>query len=94
MIYDGIELCISYAYHPEFPGVASHCRRVAYVSDPEGFPLEGIGRSGASARWFTLRQVQKQEEGWVLIGTYPVAKQPADVWSAAKIPPRGGDALG
>lgn len=69
MTYHGITLSITFARHTD-----GH--RYTYVSDEKGFPIESIG----SIRHDRLCKIRDQEQGWKLLGTWPVGKHPKDVW--------------
>lgn len=71
MQYHGITLSTTFCRHT----VSGD--RYAYVSGPDGFPYESIGR----VRWDRLKRMSEGLDGWRVIGTWPVAKHPEDVWS-------------
>lgn len=68
--YHGVTLSTTFCLHAESG------KRYVYVSDETGFPLEGFG----SVRWKKLHVMRAGEQGWRVIGTWPVAKHPRDVW--------------
>lgn len=70
MHYHGLTLSTTYCIHP------TNGERYAFVSDQHGTPLESVGR----VRWDRLNRMRQEKDGWLVVGTWPVAKQPKNVW--------------